>query len=335
MIDTGALITGYSNQDVARKLLDLGLTWCDGVVFLDSDDKQQVLVRATGRVVSADQCGVSLDRRFAFYDQIHTTGMDIKHVVNATAVITLGKDMVFRDYVQGAYRMRGIGAGQRIHVYIIPEVRELMQRELKEAAIRGGSESDHVLEDVVAWLVVNSLRSEQTQWTMLCIQNIGNLYRKNAFDCLLCNTQKFVDGISVTVSAPIEPTSSTKPDVIEDESRVEELGSAESVTTASTTELIVAHKEQVKKAFTPTTAASISVIAPVIESDDFIESLDPGDALKLFDEEIDFSLEASVPDPLPFERKLRGMLDAHEAFLRPVQHEIGHRYKIISLVLTF
>lgn len=74
----------------------------------------KVLVRATGRVVSADQCGVSLDKRFAFYvsflpvscqsysnldrtqDQIHTTGMDIKHVVNATAVITLGKDMVFR-----------------------------------------------------------------------------------------------------------------------------------------------------------------------------------------------------------------------------------------------
>ena len=57
-------------------------------------------MRATGRIVSADQCGVSLEKRFAFYDQIHTTGMDIKHVVNATAVITLGKDMVFRDYVQ-------------------------------------------------------------------------------------------------------------------------------------------------------------------------------------------------------------------------------------------
>jgi hypothetical protein len=43
---------------------------------------------------------VSLERRFTFYDQIHTTGMDIKHVVNATAVITLGKDMVFWDYIE-------------------------------------------------------------------------------------------------------------------------------------------------------------------------------------------------------------------------------------------
>jgi hypothetical protein len=92
LIDTGALITGYSNLEVAKQLLafDKGLDWCEGVIFLDDDDRQQVLVRATGRVVSADQCGVSLDKRFAFYDQIHTTGMDIKHVVNATAVITLG-----------------------------------------------------------------------------------------------------------------------------------------------------------------------------------------------------------------------------------------------------
>ena len=170
LIDTGALVTGYSNKEVAQQLLDRGLTWCEGVVFLDDDDKQQVLVRATGRVVSADQCGVSLERRFAFYDQIHTTGMDIKHVVNATAVITLGKDMVFRDYVQGAYRMRGIGVGQRIRVFIIPEVRQLMQRELRDAVIPAGANpdqlvcQDHVLEDIVAWLVVNSLRSEQTQW---------------------------------------------------------------------------------------------------------------------------------------------------------------------------
>jgi hypothetical protein len=78
LIDTGALITGYNNQEVAAELLRLGLPWCDGVVFLDDADKQQVLVRATGRVVSADQCGVPLERRFAFYDQIHTTGNTLK-----------------------------------------------------------------------------------------------------------------------------------------------------------------------------------------------------------------------------------------------------------------
>jgi len=30
--------------------------------------------------------------------------------------------MTFRDYAQGAFRMRGIGTGQTIELFIIPEV---------------------------------------------------------------------------------------------------------------------------------------------------------------------------------------------------------------------
>ena len=294
LIDTGALITGYSNEEVARELLDKGLEWCDGVVFLDDDDKKQVLVRATGRIVSADQCGVPLERRFAFYDQIHTTGMDIKHVVNATAVITLGKDMVFRDYVQGAYRMRGIGAGQKIHVCIIPEVAELMKRELKDASAISSdlaeaisvNSGDHVLEDIVAWLTINSLRSEQVQWTMLCLQNIGNLYRKNAFRSLHRGTKYFAEG-----------------DVVIENKNLLQLDQSEIVTVADS-----------------------KSCEPASENDPerFIEQLNKTEALALFNESIDFSLEAGVPDPVPFEKKLRTMLDVHERFLQPPQHAIGH-----------
>ena len=324
LIDTGALITGYSNKEVAEQLLKRGLTWCDGVVFLDDDDKQQVLVRATNRVVSADQCGVSLEKRFAFYDQIHTTGMDIKHVVNATAAITLGKDMVFRDYVQGAYRMRGIGVGQKIHILIIPEVHELIQRELKDCCVRlndsnsslattatalvssvtSGSAADHVLEDIVAWLIINSLRSEQTQWTMLCIQNIGNLYRKNAFKAILENTQYFIKYEKTDKSG--DNTSTTGDNKVEDEVK---LARQDAVTTSATTAAVV-----------PAT-----VHKPIST----LQDLNKDDALKLFDEEIDFSLEASVPDPVPFEKKLRSMLEEHGKFLLPHQHEIGHSIMVV------
>ena len=207
-------------------------------------------MRATGRVVDADQCGVPLEKRFAFYDQIHTTGMDIRHVVNATAVITLGKDMVSRDYFQGAFRMRGIGAGQKIHLFVIPEVRELMNRELGAAGrtvapISDGSNADEdrsvMLADVCAWLVINSMRSEQTQWTMLQIQNISNLYRKNAFLSMHGATARFVEQLDAS--------------------------------------------------------------APPMEVDTFaspgtVAALHPQESLKVFDEPIDFSLEAAVPDPM-------------------------------------
>lgn len=57
-------------------------------------------------------------------------------------------------------------------------------------------------------------------------------------------------------------------------------------------------------------------------------------SLKVFDERIDFSLEAAVPDPVPFEAKLRGMLDDHDSFiLSEEQHAVGH--SVLSEVGAF
>ena len=41
---------------------------------------------------------------------------------NARAVLTLSADLTFRDYAQAAYRMRGIGKGQTLLLFVIPEV---------------------------------------------------------------------------------------------------------------------------------------------------------------------------------------------------------------------
>jgi hypothetical protein len=125
LIDTSALITGLSNEEVARYLLEHGLAHMDGVVFLDRLDRQMILLRSSFTVLPLAQCGVEPHKRFTFFDQIHTTGIDTKQTLNALAVVTLGKDMTFRDYAQGAYRMRGIGKGQTIALYIIPEVKKV------------------------------------------------------------------------------------------------------------------------------------------------------------------------------------------------------------------
>lgn len=86
LIDTGALITGMTNYEVAAYLLDHGLPSFEGktarfvvlsahalhtgVVFLDELDRKMILVRATRRVMKLAQCGISDKRRFAFYDQV-------------------------------------------------------------------------------------------------------------------------------------------------------------------------------------------------------------------------------------------------------------------------
>ena len=60
--------------------------------------------------------------------------MDIKQHYTARAMLTLGKDMTFRDYSQGAYRMRGIGQGQTLEVLLIPEMVNLIESEVAKGA---------------------------------------------------------------------------------------------------------------------------------------------------------------------------------------------------------
>ena len=79
------------------------------------------------------------------------------------AALTLGKDMTFRDYAQGAFRMRGIATGQTIHLILIPEVNELLRRELRAAQMEELAmiPSGEVLRDasiltaITAWLVTS------------------------------------------------------------------------------------------------------------------------------------------------------------------------------------
>eukprot|EP01059_Diplonema_ambulator_P000956 TRINITY_DN1073_c1_g4_i1.p1 TRINITY_DN1073_c1_g4~~TRINITY_DN1073_c1_g4_i1.p1 ORF type:complete len:4122 (+),score=1331.11 TRINITY_DN1073_c1_g4_i1:86-12451(+) len=182
LIDTGAYITNMDNNEVASYLLEYLPEWFEGVVFLDKQDKKMIMLR-NGRVLALSQCGITEGRRFTFYDQIHTTGMDIKHAATARAVVTIGKDMTFRDYAQGAYRMRGIGKGQTIKLFIINEVQTRITAELGEH-----STSRPEL-DVPCWLLLNSMRLENLQAMKLGEQELQNTWRKHALGGLVAEVE--------------------------------------------------------------------------------------------------------------------------------------------------
>lgn len=70
LIDTGALMTGLMNEQVANYLLQiLPASSFDGVVFLDERDRQMIVLRGRTQPMPLNQCGISTDRRFTFYDQ--------------------------------------------------------------------------------------------------------------------------------------------------------------------------------------------------------------------------------------------------------------------------
>jgi hypothetical protein len=206
-----------SNFQVAKYLLTHGLSdKFDGVVFLDDKDRKMILMKHGMNVVRLNQAGVPPERRFSFYDQVHTTGMDIHQCIDARAALTLGKDMTFRDYAQGAFRMRGIGQGQTIELFIIPEVLRLIddrqkrvQRQIGVAApahvpaqavngfgsdllslasaasspigFQSATQGNQLLINVAAWLTVNGMKSENVQFRMLCHQSVDNVMRKRAY----------------------------------------------------------------------------------------------------------------------------------------------------------
>ncbi|CAJ1376910.1 unnamed protein product [Effrenium voratum] len=150
------------------------------------------------------QCGLSPEKRFSFYDHVHTTGMDLKQPLLCTAALTLSKDMTLRDYAQGAYRMRGIGRGQRIELLVTPEVRALMNKSLSQVeqtseearaaslqALRRKPEAflQATLVDALCWLVLNGLNAEARKRQLLRQQDLHNIWRSAACRCLEIGTE--------------------------------------------------------------------------------------------------------------------------------------------------
>ena len=156
-----------------------------------------------------------------------------------------------------------------------------------------GWKSAGVLADTVAWLVINSMRSEQVQWAMLCVQNVANVYRKNAFLDVTDNTDLLCHAHKPNTAAAAAAAASEAGDDKDGD------------------------KNDAKKAEDGEDGDGDDVVDPD-------KTVDPARSMAVFDEIIDFSLEAAVPDPVPFEDKLRGMLEDHDEFIRtPAQHKIG------------
>ena len=78
---------------MAATLLEYGLPHVAGIVYLDQDDQKMILLREGSVVMKLEQCGLDRAQRFSFFDQVHTTGMDIPQPLGARAALTLGKDV--------------------------------------------------------------------------------------------------------------------------------------------------------------------------------------------------------------------------------------------------
>ena len=129
--------------------------------------------------------------RFAFYDQIHTTGMDIKNHDRARPNYCRQRQCF--AICSGAHRMRGLAKGkpQSLEILLVPEVRGLINKEIHDA--RQAAKHPAMLSPeaaaVAAWLLLNQIRLESKQMLQLCVQNVDSVTRRRALKTLLAQPQ--------------------------------------------------------------------------------------------------------------------------------------------------
>lgn len=105
---------------------------------------------------------------------------------------SLGKDMTFRDYAQGSFRMRQIGKGQNITVFVTPEVSERVKEDL------GVQKTNQPHLDIIAWLILNSMKAAALQSIKLDEQELQNIWRKVLCDAMMMTTIRLVFVILLT-----------------------------------------------------------------------------------------------------------------------------------------
>ena len=74
--------------------------------------------------------------------------------------------------------MRGIGKGQTIHLFIVPEIKKLIKKTLPRV-------TGHVEDDVAAWLQLNNMKIEKLQFLQLCCCICHSTINSSDFDSII------------------------------------------------------------------------------------------------------------------------------------------------------
>lgn len=131
-IDSGGILKGIPHEEIARQLFTL--PWFrdsfDGVLFFDEKGNKKVLEKEGKIAVSFENSSIPMNRRFTFYDQKHSTGTNIKQLHNAKGVISVSKQMILRELMQGAKRFRLLHKGQQLDIVIYNEDAQVIKETL-------------------------------------------------------------------------------------------------------------------------------------------------------------------------------------------------------------
>ncbi|KAL0253421.1 hypothetical protein SLS55_010400 [Diplodia seriata] len=172
-IDVGAQVLEASNEDVARKWLQLSPN-ADAAVFFDEADEKRVLDRH-GFVERLSNSGFhqNLDRCLIYLDEVHTRGVDISMPTHARAAVTLGPRTTKDRLVQACMRMRKLNCHQSLIFFAPPEVHQEI------LALSGKQECQELDSlDVLRWSFEQTCRATSSVKPLWIMQGLEHSHRE-------------------------------------------------------------------------------------------------------------------------------------------------------------
>jgi hypothetical protein len=129
LIDAGALFKDIPPRRLATILLEFGKKQNPAITSVVYFDKNKRLILKEGNPKPELYSPTASDdpsRRFTYYDQLHCTGTDIKQDILAIAWMTINKETTLQQFVQAAWRMRGLEQNQFVKLVIPEEVTKII-----------------------------------------------------------------------------------------------------------------------------------------------------------------------------------------------------------------
>ena len=127
IIDTGGYLKREEDPtQLARKVV---LNKGKPVAFYNREGVQSITDGTQEMLLS--ESPVKIDQRIVVLEMRFTTGANIKYKPTAHGVMTIGRDILWRDLKQGAWRLRGLDRGQKISFFVSRDVETLIRNSSK------------------------------------------------------------------------------------------------------------------------------------------------------------------------------------------------------------
>lgn len=127
LVDTGALITGVTNEKVAEYIIKQSKEDFRGAVYFNAEQDVWFICDRKLNHMALSSSSIPEKDAFVYFDEKRSRGADMKLKTDAVAMLTLGPGLQKDKLMQGAGRLRQLGRGQKLFVVCFNEVKNSIE----------------------------------------------------------------------------------------------------------------------------------------------------------------------------------------------------------------